>query len=155
MSLQNGSHPSSPINPILPVLADLQAEVQDVVVGFETRLRRVKRNGDRAFGAVQGSDVTEDEESDMSRDETVSILPIEEAEKDEPLSGQSPPDIHQVVIGRSKEEVVAALNRAAEADPEATSIPIDKSKGPEEVVESLVSEVEQEVATPGALHQEL
>ncbi|THH27750.1 hypothetical protein EUX98_g6442 [Antrodiella citrinella] len=154
-SIQNGSHPSPPINPVLPALADLQAEVQDVVVGFETRLRRVKRNGDRAFGAIPGDeDVNDGEESDTPADETVSILPIEQDEKKEPVPAQSPLDVHQVIIGRSKEEVVAALNRAAEVDAGATSIPEDATKDPEEVVESLASEVESE-ATSSAVHVEL
>lgn len=150
MTIQNGTHVSPPINPVLPALEDLQAEVQDVVVGFETRLRRIKRNGDRAFGAFEGSDDSEDE-SDTPADATVSILPIEK----EPMTGQSPSDIPQVVIGRSKEEVVAALNRAAEVDPSAISVPTDKTKDAEAVVESLASEVEQEAATSAPQHAEL
>lgn len=141
---------------MLPALADLEAEVQDVVIGFETRLRRVKRNGERIFGATQGSaEVTDDEESDTSADETVSTLPVEQDGKKTAGVDDSIPDIHHVVIGRSKEEVVAALNRAAEVDPQATSIPEDKSKGAEEVVESLVSEVEHEAAVTAKHHEEL
>ncbi|TCD71787.1 hypothetical protein EIP91_003130 [Steccherinum ochraceum] len=156
MTIQDGSHSSPPINPVLPALADLQAEVQDVVVGFETRLRRVKRNGDRAFGAEDGSNENlDDEETDAPADETVSILPIEQDEKKDPASGQSPPDIPQVVIGRSKEEVVAALNRAAEVDPSATSVPDQKANDPEAVVESLASEVEKEAAAFVTQHEEL
>lgn len=153
LSIQNGTHPSPPIDPVQPALADLQAEIQDVVVGFETRLRRVKRNGDRAFGgAVEGSD---EASGDDESDETVSILPIEQDEKKDPAAGQSPPDIPQVVIGRSKEEVVAALNRAAAVDPSATSVPDQKSKDPEAVVESLAFEVEQEAAASAIHHEEL
>ncbi|KAH8104058.1 hypothetical protein BXZ70DRAFT_1005608 [Cristinia sonorae] len=155
MSIQNGSHPSSPINSVLPALEDLQAEVQDVVVGFETRLRRVKRNGDRAFGIVQGSEDTSDEGSETPADATVSILPIERDEKKAAVDDQSPPDITQFIIGRSKEEVVAALNRAAEVDPSATSVPEDKAKGAEEVVDAIASEVEEETSSSAVPHVEL
>ena len=125
--------------------------MQDVVVGFETRLRRIKRNGDRAFGATEGSEDEDDE--DASTEHTVSILPVESGEEN-PASGQSSPDIHQVVIGRSKEEVVAALNRAAEVDPNATPIPEDNTKDAEEVVESLVSDLQRQAVT-SAVHEEL
>ena len=48
-SIQNGTHPSPPINPVATALNDLQSELEDIVVGFETRLRRIKRAGERAF----------------------------------------------------------------------------------------------------------
>lgn len=106
-SIQDGSHPSPPINPVLTALADLQAEVQDLVVGFETRLRRVRRNGERVFGSQ------DEAPSDAHEDETVSILPVEPDE-----ISQAPVDDHvpPVVIGRSKEEVIQALDRAAEPE---------------------------------------
>lgn len=114
-----------------PALADLQSEVQDIVVGFETRLRRIKRTGDRAFGQVDA------EIDDNSSDEVVSILPVEDAEHDEGLA-----DIPSIVIGRNKEEVMAALDRAAEYEGHATSSPQDHAKEPEEVVHDLVQEAE-------------
>lgn len=152
-SIQNGSHPSPPINPVLTQISDLQAEVQDVVVGFETRLRRIKRNGERILGS--GGQQTDPENSE---DESISILPIEDGDK-----AQSPADIDvpPVVIGRSKEEVMDALNRLADEDglstssPQATELPSD----PESIVRSIVEEdsvaQSQEDVSPLAVHEEL
>ncbi|OSX64147.1 hypothetical protein POSPLADRAFT_1054760 [Postia placenta MAD-698-R-SB12] len=134
-AMQNGSDHAAPANPVLQEISDIQSEVQDVVIGFETRLRRVKRNGERVLG--ENSQQTE---ASMATDKTVSILPIEDKEK-----VQSPADINvpPVVIGRSKEEVVEALNRAADQDgqsispPDATRAPSD----PDNVARSLAEEV--------------
>lgn len=145
LTIQNGSHPSPPINPVYTALTDLQSEVQDVVVGFETRLRRIKRNGERAFGIIASED--EDDESE-SQDEMLHILPIGDDSRKDGLEGETPADIPQIVIGRSKEEVMEAFNRVEEGDNEAsqrggaTSVPEDKFKDPEEVVAAVVEDVE-------------
>ncbi|KAI0917831.1 hypothetical protein AcV5_002674 [Taiwanofungus camphoratus] len=135
-SIQDGSHPSPLINPVLAQIDDLQVEVQDIVVGFETRLRRIKRNGERAFG---GGNQDVDAEQEESAEESVSILPI----NDEDMS-QSPSDTYvpPVVVGRSKEEVMDALNRVAEPDGLATSSPheIEEPQDPDSVVRDLVEE---------------
>lgn len=140
LSVQNGSHPSPPINPVLVALEDLQNEVQDVVVGFETRLRRIRRNGARAFG---GS-VDEPEEPE---DETVSILPIEDDTHQRMEDGESPA-IPPVVIGRNPEEILSALDRAAEAH--ATSAPESTSQDPKEAVEGLAQEAAAEDGSTSA-----
>lgn len=153
-SIQNGSHPSPPINPVLTILADLQAEVQDLVLGFETRLRRVRRNGERAFSA---SEKQEQAPSDAHEDDQVSILPIDENEiEDSSADVPVPP----VVIGKSKEEVLQALGRLADEDgqspsaPEPTSLPLE----PEVLVQSLVADEpagEISSASSSPLHEEL
>ena len=51
-SLQNGTDPSAPSNPIDPILDDLQLEIKDVIISFETRFRRMKRAGERVFASV-------------------------------------------------------------------------------------------------------
>lgn len=43
---------------------DLQLELQDVIAGFETRFRRIKRNGLRTFDTSSG-DTMEEEESEQ------------------------------------------------------------------------------------------
>ncbi|PSR82591.1 hypothetical protein PHLCEN_2v6024 [Hermanssonia centrifuga] len=141
LSIHNGTHPSPPINPVIPALEDLQNEVQDVVVGFETRLRRIKRNGERAFGAAPEADSEADDHElhESASDETVSILPIEDDKHKDVEDGESPA-VPPVVIGRSKEEILSALDRAAELEEHATSSPEDKYTEPEHVVESLVEE---------------
>lgn len=61
MSIQNGSHPSPPINPISDVMQELQAELQDVIAGFETRFRRIKRHGFKAFDSLPSDAIGEEE----------------------------------------------------------------------------------------------
>jgi hypothetical protein len=137
LTIQDGSHPSPPINPITAVIDDLQNEVQDVVVGFETCLRRIKRKGERGFGAV-----LDDLEDDvLPVDETVSILPIEEEAQEQ---GGESPAVPPVVIGRSKEEIVSVLDRIAKQEAQATSAPDAKDVDPEQVVMSLAQEVVEE-----------
>lgn len=113
------------------------------MVGFETRLRRIKRNGERAFGATPD----EPDAHEPREDETVSILPIEDDAHKGMEEGESPA-APPVVIGRTPEEIISALDRAAEHEAHATSAPEDKSKDPEQVLSSLVEEaVAEEVPT--------
>ncbi|OCH96334.1 hypothetical protein OBBRIDRAFT_234001 [Obba rivulosa] len=139
-SIQNGSHPSPPINPVITAMSELQSEVEDVVLGFQTRLRRIRRNGERAFN---GQEVEPDFANSVD-DDTVSILPIEDEDD------QTPADVHipPVVIGRSKEEVVDALNRVAEREGDATSTPGDRDSVNSE--EALVHDLEEEAEAAAA-----
>ena len=52
-SIQDGTHPSPPINPVGPAIKELQDEVEDVIHGFNARLRTIKRSGARAFGTPE------------------------------------------------------------------------------------------------------
>ncbi|KAH9933371.1 uncharacterized protein B0H18DRAFT_983356 [Fomitopsis serialis] len=153
-AMQNGTSVSPPANALLKELKAIQTEVEDVVVGFETRLRRIRRNNARAFGESVKEDVTD------ADDEIVSILPIEDKDKDKV---QSPVDVDvpPVVIGRSKEEVMEALDRIVEADGDATSSPqaTEQSADPESEVKGLVEEVSTGQSVPSispvASHEEL
>lgn len=111
-SVQDGSHPSPPINPIIDAIKELQDEVDDVIAGFNARLRKIKRSGARVFGSPVPADGEEPE------DETASILPVEDSEQPETPAESK---IRNVVVGRGKGEVEAALNRVAEADTQKTS----------------------------------
>ena len=51
--LTNGTHEEPYPNPVVDTLEDLQSEVRDITVGFETRMRRIKREGDRTFSGEQ------------------------------------------------------------------------------------------------------
>ncbi|KAI0029547.1 hypothetical protein K488DRAFT_22124, partial [Vararia minispora EC-137] len=115
-TIQNGTHPSPPVNPVVGVLAELENEVQDVVTGFETRMRQLRRTGARAFGASKRWEDDEDleAEDDEGADEAllqdpdvVAILPVPD---DAPAVA---PDVP--IIGRGKEEVEQAFARAEEA----------------------------------------
>jgi len=96
---RNGTHEEALDNPVLQVLRDLRVEVDDVITGFESRLRRIQRDGERAFdGANHDEDSSE---AKPTEDPSVSILPIADEES-----------ISQVTIGKSPEQVVEALREA-------------------------------------------
>ncbi|KAH7885768.1 hypothetical protein F5I97DRAFT_1829736 [Phlebopus sp. FC_14] len=143
-SIQNSTHPTASVaNPLIPILDDLELEVQDVVIGFETRLRRIKRDGERAFNN-NGAAQKEEEKGTPVEPEIeprVSILPIDREERAEFV----PP----VVIGRSKEEVLEALGRVQPQDDEKPSSD-DSNVEPEEKVSSLVREAEGEASIHSA-----
>ncbi|KAI0272732.1 hypothetical protein BC834DRAFT_966707 [Gloeopeniophorella convolvens] len=105
-SIQNGTHPSPPIDPVSTAISELEAEVQDVIAGFETRFRRIKRNGFKAFGAP-GDPADNEGEQDAEAPE-VSILPI----ADEPHPAAPASEQELPVIGRGKREVEEAFARA-------------------------------------------
>ncbi|KAI0339428.1 hypothetical protein BDW22DRAFT_1361464 [Trametopsis cervina] len=153
LAIQNGTHPSPPINPVLDGIQDLQTEVQDIVIGFETRLRRIKRSGDRAFGAE-----TPDSDGDsVPSDATVSTLPIEGDAHNGKEEDESPA-IPPVTIGRSKEEILSVLDRIAQHEGQATSAPDDKNADPEHVVDDLAQEVIDEgnlASSPASKRDEL
>lgn len=146
-SIQNGSHPSPPVNPLFDALEDLQSEVQDVVVGFQTRLRRIKRSGERAFG---GADDASESADGSAPSPEVSILPIVPSEDESNLE----PEAEPVVIGRSEKEILESLGRAAAHGVGSDAILPDEN--PEKSVPD--STDEDHTAIPGAVayeHMEL
>ncbi|KAI0064067.1 hypothetical protein BV25DRAFT_336449 [Artomyces pyxidatus] len=157
-SIQNGSHPSPPINPILPALEELQNEVQDIIMGFETRLRRIRRSGDRAFGVAVPDGGEEEEEATEGSAEAptpeVSILPIpgDQPEPEAPVLEEPSP-----IIGRGKAEVEEALARADSAIEEKGAEPLIGSAA--EVSVGATSDVSTATAEPPVVsipvHEEL
>ncbi|KAG2142821.1 uncharacterized protein EDB93DRAFT_1156509 [Suillus bovinus] len=148
--IQNGTHENLIMdNPIIPIFKDLESEVQDVVIGFETRLRRIKRDGERAFNSVQKDEEKIATGAERDVGPGVSILPIPEEGAGE--RAYVPP----VIIGRSKEEVLEALGKVE---------PLEKSSGDNarehtdagEIVSSLIREAEEEHSESTAIpHTEL
>lgn len=111
-SIQNGSHPSPPIDPVPGAIHEFQLEVEDVITGFETRFRHIQRNGLKALeSSLEGADGDEDAEKDteLPPSPEVSILPIpgNNPNSPSPISESGFP-----VIGRGKVEVEEALGRA-------------------------------------------
>lgn len=96
--LINGSHQTPIPNPVLDALEDLQSEVRDITLGFETRMRRVKREGERTFSG--------DREEEPVPNHEVSALPIETKE-DEVLQ-----EVADAIMSRGEKEIVDALGRA-------------------------------------------
>ena len=121
MSIQNGSHPSPPINPVAAALSELQAEVNDITLGFETRLRRIQRQGDRLFASDKAQEVDKldlDAEGDSvketgeSSEPVMSILPVPDEEGEVNDNEEVLQDVSNAILGRGKDEVVEALGRA-------------------------------------------
>ncbi|KAI0294326.1 hypothetical protein B0F90DRAFT_1757566 [Multifurca ochricompacta] len=113
-SIQNGSHPSPPIDPVPDAMHDLQLEVQDIISGFETRFRRIKRNGLKAFDTVTGNVMDEgkagQDGGDSAQSAEASILPVpggDQLDPDAPVFKEEFP-----AIGRGRAEVEEALARA-------------------------------------------
>lgn len=149
-SIQNGSHPSPPIDPIPSALHDLQLELQDVIAGFETRFRRIKRNGLRTFDSLS-EDTTEEEESEQVFEShhppEFSILPIPE---DESNSATPILESEFPVVGRGKAEVEEAFARAeAVMDGEHPQDSTDDEVGPGLVTPTAVP------PSASPLHEEL
>jgi hypothetical protein len=91
---------------------DLQVELQDVITGFETRFRRIKRNGFRTFDSLPGDRMDEEENEQVFESPhppEVSILPIpkDESNPATPILGSEFP-----IVGRGKAEVEDAFARA-------------------------------------------
>ena len=139
-SIQNGTHPKVTVtNPMGPIFEDLESEVQDVVIGFETRLRRIKRDGERAFNSHGNGNAQREEEkgSNLEPEPEASILPVPgEGARDE-----EPSFIPPVIIGRSQEEVLEALGKVGPVS-EAGQPGIELNVDPEEAVSRLAREVE-------------
>lgn len=93
-------------------MGELQLELQDVIAGFETRLRRIKRNGFKAFDLLPDDTMSEEEaEHDVETPPfpEVSILPIV---GDEPNPATPIVESEFPVVGRGKAEVEEAFARA-------------------------------------------
>lgn len=114
-SIQDGTHPSPPINPVATALDDLQSELEDIVVGFETRLRRIKRAGERAFTSQDNELTLEfsdaEERVEVPELPVVSILPVTDAEEKLAIV-ESSEDVSPLLLGRKEDEVLQAFERA-------------------------------------------
>ncbi|KDQ50711.1 hypothetical protein JAAARDRAFT_41806 [Jaapia argillacea MUCL 33604] len=148
--IQDGTDPSAPSNSILPVLEDLESELNDIVTGFATRLRGLKRSGDRAFGP-NGQQTAETVEHDSQKgthaEPQVSILPVPNpaSDADEELSEGK--DLPPIFVGRGAQEVVDAMGRIDVLKQTEPNPPTpEKESSAEQVVGSLVDEAEAEEA---------
>lgn len=155
LMIQNGSHPVALENPVISAIEDLESEVKDVVGGFEMRLRRVKRAGDRTLTGEPSASAGANDAgaTENTNAPTVSILPVPGAGSEPGVLHDAPP----VVIGRGKQEVLDAMGRveagkATEALPPQTN---DATKAPENVVGDLAEEAAAEAGKVIPVHPEL
>ena len=96
---RNGTHEEALDNPVIQALRDLRTEVDDIITGFESRLRRIQRDGERAFDEANYNE--DSSKAKPAEDPIMSILPV--------ADGESVP---QITIGKSPEQVVGALKEA-------------------------------------------
>lgn len=50
--MQNGTHAKAPLNPLTDVMEALQEEVDDMIMGFDANLTRLKNAGLDAFSGI-------------------------------------------------------------------------------------------------------
>lgn len=53
--MQNGSLPNAPPNPVLDIIEALQEEVDDMILGFEANIDRIKSSAIERFSATEGN----------------------------------------------------------------------------------------------------
>jgi hypothetical protein len=107
LSIQNGSHPTVPSNPVLAALDDLSSELEDLILGFQTRLRRIKRTAARTFSNTSQDGVAIDEDETAPQPD-ISILPVPDHRDREGATAQGVPPI---LLGRDDLEIQQALER--------------------------------------------
>lgn len=142
LSIADGTHTTPLANPILDAMKELKTEVEEIVTGFETRMRRLNRDGVRSFDGKTPESASASDKEEAPQPE-VSILPIP-GDAVEPGVKDTPP----VVIGRGSQEVLEALGRveAQEQTEALPSVKNDARKEPEEIISELAQEAEGEQA---------
>jgi hypothetical protein len=129
--IQNGTHPESPPNPVLPALADVQRDLVDVTTGFHMRLEQLDQHAGRTFEKNGNQDQQGRMDTDrrehhpvaFSSDPEFSILPTPE--------GEDVDELRHIVLRRSEDEILRALARAEEVGKTAGESGIPKFEGDE------------------------
>ena len=96
---RNGTHEDALANPVVQALRELRTEVDDIITGFESRLRRIQRDGERALDS-------DSPQGKSAEDPSVSIQPVVDEEE----------SIPQITIGKGPEQVAEALKEASLED---------------------------------------
>jgi len=121
-------------------MKEIRTEAEDIVIGFETSMRRLNRESARSFGEEAPDSAPSDEENPSKPE--VSILPIPGNLPDPGVKDTLP-----VVIGRGAEEVLEALGRV-EAQEQTEALPPvknDAQKEPGEIADELAKEARDEL----------
>lgn len=103
-ALLDGTAEDAYPNPVLDAFNDLHSEVSDITVGFQTRMRRIKREGERAFAANE----TPVNKIEGAKPE-VSVLPIVNKKGRENGALE---EVAEAILERSEKEIVDAIGRA-------------------------------------------
>jgi hypothetical protein len=113
-SLQNGTHPDAPTDNLIPILDNLDHEVQNMILGFTVKMDFIIREGDRLFNndaelmpeqEIEPEDGEHDEECEEEEPQ-VSVLPIS------PEPSLEKVDPANVVIGKSAEQIEKMAHQA-------------------------------------------
>ncbi|KAJ3890854.1 hypothetical protein GG344DRAFT_48605 [Lentinula edodes] len=116
--IQNGTHPSPPIDPLVPALDKLQLELEDAKNGFDTRVRTLSAQIHLVLSPPQ----KEEQQGEASSEEPVSgegekfsILPIDPVPTSPVMDEQEELEATNIIIGKSKEQVEEAIRIAQES----------------------------------------
>ncbi|KAJ3874263.1 hypothetical protein F5051DRAFT_505987 [Lentinula edodes] len=116
--IQNGTHPSPPIDPLVPALDKLQLELEDAKNGFDTRVRTLSAQIHLVLSPPQ----KEEQQGEASSEEPVSgegekfsILPIDPVPTSPVMDEQEELEVTNIIIGKSKEQVEEAIRIAQES----------------------------------------
>ncbi|KAF9077987.1 hypothetical protein BDP27DRAFT_1310540 [Rhodocollybia butyracea] len=108
--IQNGSHPSPPIDPLVPALDKLQLELDEIKSGFNARVRTL---GTQIHDVLVLPSLPEEHAPEEAEDE-VSILPIDPVETSPVGKHDEAVDMSNIILGKSKEQVEEAMSIAQE-----------------------------------------
>lgn len=144
--MQRGAGESPMHNPITAILEDLEEELQDIVGGFEARHRSLRRDGERVLSGKAPHPTASTSEPEFS------ILPVPQ---DDENGETKATDIPPVVIGRSQEEIVEALNRAESAGTTSHTVHEEPADTVETLAHEASVEAEKATSTPIPAHAEL
>ncbi|KAJ4470144.1 hypothetical protein J3R30DRAFT_3711968 [Lentinula aciculospora] len=113
--IQNGTHPSPPIDPLVPALDKLQLELEDLKNGFDARVRTLNTQIHLMLSPPE-----KEEQKDVSfeepEEEQVSILPIHPVPTStSTIAEEQEFDPVNIILGKSKEQVEEALSIAQES----------------------------------------
>lgn len=104
-SLQNGTHPKAPEDKLVPVLNNLDYEIQTMIDGFAMRMSVIVRDGERWLAGLQPIAVSEEKDETDPKEAVepvepkVSILPISSGKSERELRPED------VILGKSSEQV--------------------------------------------------
>jgi hypothetical protein len=108
--IQNGTHPSPPIDPLVPALDKLQLELDEIKSGFNARVRTL---GAQIHDVLVSPSPPGDLVPEEAEDE-VNILPIDPVDTSPVGEHDEAVDISNIILGKSKEQVEEAMSIAQE-----------------------------------------
>ncbi|KAJ3995471.1 hypothetical protein F5050DRAFT_1767118 [Lentinula boryana] len=118
--IQNGTHSSPPIDPLVPALDKLQMELEDVKTRFDARIRTLSTQVHQLLSPPEkeeqeGATGFSSAEPVSGEEEQVSILPIDPVSTSSVGVEQAVLDASNIILGKSKEQVEEAISIAQDS----------------------------------------